>query len=137
MTPRHPEPLTQSEEHDARGFWTGSFCDRWWSTLDAARARITALEREAEERHAKAVAMLDKVRAERDEAQERWREHKTTCCCCQMSAERDALRAEVEAWRKAYDKALPNHSSLHRLFPEEMLDEPCRLRAQNEGGERG
>jgi hypothetical protein len=118
--PRKPEPLTPTEEREWReqmqraadgSCWPWQEGNVEWmlrlfATLDAARERIAVVERE------------------RDEALERWREHKTTCCCCQMIADRDALLAEVEAWRRFDDDGCTGSFGVTAR----------RLQAINEGG---
>jgi hypothetical protein len=61
----------------------------------------------------------------------------------QVERERDALRAEVEAWREAEDEYASWNESYGRgecigNLPSRVgLEKARRLRAQNEGGERG
>jgi hypothetical protein len=79
------------------------------ATLDALRAEVARVERER-----------DGVRGLLDAA---------VVLGAERTIERDALRAEVEAWRMARRMGA-------FTFGDKYVEEARRLRAQNEGGEK-
>ena len=109
--------------------------------LDAARASLAAAERERDEARLKANILADGAFHDGKERSRLtdW----TTELRGQVSAltvERDALLAEVEAWREAEDEYASWNESYGRgecigNLPSRVgLEKARRLRAQNEGG---
>lgn len=136
--PRQPEPLTFESENALRGraelaqvradhrrrrqvYMTPEELLSLFATLDAAHARIAEVERE------------------RDEAW--WEEDSARKLYINLTFANDALRAEVEAWRACDNANLtqPSEDADGMAWEPDMtlVDEARRLRAQNEGGERG
>jgi len=112
--------------------------------LDAARASLAAAERERDEARLKANILADGAFHDGKERSRLtdW----TTELRGQVSAltaERDPLRAEVEAWREAEDEYASWNESYGRgecigNLPSRVgLEKARRLRAASKGGERG
>jgi uncharacterized coiled-coil DUF342 family protein len=102
----------------------------------ALKARIAEVERERDEARLKANILADGAFHDGKERSRLtdW----TTELRGQVSAltvERDALLAEVEAWRK-YDDYIGRAAITEIMDTVAVLREARRLRAQNEGGER-
>jgi hypothetical protein len=93
--------------------------DAWWKKCDNAQNRAITLRRQRDE----ALNLRDQYESRALAAEEGERI---------VTAERDALRAEVEAWRETDDVDTGASCS---AFP--WKDKARELRAQNEGGERG
>jgi hypothetical protein len=147
--PRKPEPLTEEELASL----VLDYCDgleqsaldgmtRLFATLDAARERIAAVERERDEARERVDALEEAVHDELPEVTgdadgtletgEVCRIETVGMLYKELTVERDALRAEVEAWRKADDVDTDASCS---AFP--WKDKARELRAQNEGAKRG
>jgi hypothetical protein len=123
------EPLTMEEERKMRGCIGLDFpveaIQALFATLDAARARIAQVEAERDgfrNGQAQVQALFDGL----------WKSNGA------LIKERGALRAEVEAWREWHDlNECHEGTIMHSLVALRILKTARRLRAQNEGGERG
>jgi hypothetical protein len=128
--PRKPEPLTEEELASL----VLDYCDgleqsaldgmtRLFATLDLARERLAEVERERDE--ARNVCEQLSARTEAAELGEKV-----------LTVERDALRAEVEAWRIVYHSWLAAGGPVLPPSVAEAYNKARRLRAQNKGGQR-